>query len=412
MLRSFPLPFNENSRQQAVDSLTWIVPQEEPILNELVATVRAVMQVPTALVSIVDNDRQWFAARDNFPLPETSRDYSLCAHAIMDVEALVIPDTLADPVFSTHPVVVNDPHIRFYAGAPIVLSSGLRVGSLCAIDYVPREAPSPETLNALMHLARVVASTLERIAPAESPAPDANDLADERKKLLTLIGHELRTPLTAILGFNKMLESRLDGPEKRMALAAIKAAEHLSEMLNNVMRFADLTNGDVGLNDETCDLGALLADASAIMRPIFTQSGKTLHVEDAAVPGDAKVDAAHIKAALGCLLMNAAVHGGKETFLSAYTAAGGEIVIDVLDDGTGLADDGESSLLPFGVGEDLDTRTNGGVGLGLPLARCLMELHGGRITLLSTSNGLKVSMILPASRSVADHAQHDMRDAG
>jgi signal transduction histidine kinase len=411
MLQSYPLPFNEHSRQEAVDSLNWIVPQEEPILNDIVATVRTVMGVPTALVSIVDNKRQWFAARDNFPLPETSRDYSLCAHAIMDIEPLVIPDTLADPVFRSHPVVVNDPHIRFYVGAPIVLSSGLRVGSLCAIDYVPHEAPSPEALKVLTQLARVVASTLERIAPADSPTPSSDDLADGRRKLLTLIGHELRTPLTSILGFNKLLANRLDGPEGHMALAAAKAAEHLADMLNSVMHFADLSNGDVLLNDQYCDLRALLADASAVMLPVFQQCEKNLHAEIDEASARVKIDGSHIKAALSCLLMNAAVHGGTNTVLSTHSTRNGDLVVEIFDDGTGLPDGGVATLMPFTVGEDLDTRTTGGIGLGLPLAQCLAELHGGRLSLVTMGNGMKVSLILPAWRVMRDDQRDRLRTA-
>ena len=132
-MRSFPIPFNEPERLAAVQALS-VSPDEEPILNEIVDMVRKELDVPTALVSIVDQDKQWFAARDGFPLCETSRDYSICSHAILRSDPLVLCDTLADPRFRDHPVVVNPPHVRFYAGAPIVLSSGLRVGSLCALD--------------------------------------------------------------------------------------------------------------------------------------------------------------------------------------------------------------------------------------------------------------------------------------
>ena len=143
-MRSYPIPFNEPARLAAVGTLAWITPDEEPLLDEIASMVRRELSVPTALVSIVDKDKQWFAARDGFPVCETSRDYSICAHTILKGEPLVICDTHADPRFREHPVVVNSPHVRFYAGAPIVLSSGLRVGSLCALDYVPREYRSEE----------------------------------------------------------------------------------------------------------------------------------------------------------------------------------------------------------------------------------------------------------------------------
>ncbi|WP_157968907.1 GAF domain-containing protein [Tropicimonas sp. IMCC34011] len=161
-MRPFPIPFNEEERQAAVANLSGVRPDEDPILREIVGLVRGVMDVPTALVSIVDDERQWFAARENFPVGETSRDYSICAHAIITPETLVIPDTHADPRFRDHPVVVNPPNVRFYVGSPIVLTSGFRVGSLCALDYVGRERPDPAAIAMLESLARIVAETLDR----------------------------------------------------------------------------------------------------------------------------------------------------------------------------------------------------------------------------------------------------------
>ena len=119
-MKSYPTPFNETLRQNAVEKLRWIEPGEDPVLEEVVATVTKIFDVPTALVSLVDQDRQWFPARAQFPSAETSRDYSICAHAILQHTPLMLPDTLADPRFAEHPVVVNAPYVRFYAGAPIV----------------------------------------------------------------------------------------------------------------------------------------------------------------------------------------------------------------------------------------------------------------------------------------------------
>ncbi|MGR3598823.1 MAG: GAF domain-containing protein [Heliomarina sp.] len=81
--------------------------------------VRKLFDCPTALVSLVEEDEQWFKARDGFNISRTPRDYSLCAHTIMSDESLVICDTLSDPKFSNYPVAINDPNIRFYVGSPI-----------------------------------------------------------------------------------------------------------------------------------------------------------------------------------------------------------------------------------------------------------------------------------------------------
>jgi len=172
-MRPYPRPINELQRQRKLRAVVARDFNENPLLNEVVATVRKLMDCPTCIISLVDQDEQWFKARDGFSLERTSRDYSLCSNTIMKDEVLVIPDTLSDPRYCNHPVVVNDPHIRFYIGAPITVG-GFRVGSLCAIDYESRPAPSGEKLDILQSLARLVSETIESDAAAEGPGEEGH----------------------------------------------------------------------------------------------------------------------------------------------------------------------------------------------------------------------------------------------
>ncbi|WGH77949.1 GAF domain-containing protein [Jannaschia ovalis] len=174
---SFPVPSNEAARQAALDQTCGLVEGGDPRLDALAAEVRRVTGCPTGLVSLVDTDRQVFSGRSGFPQRQTARDYLICAHVILSDRDLVIPDTHETPRFRTHPVVVNPPHVRFYAGTPIVLRSGFRVGSLCALDYAPRDAPSPAVMDRMRALARQAAEILEGGDP---PPPAAHlDGADE-----------------------------------------------------------------------------------------------------------------------------------------------------------------------------------------------------------------------------------------
>ena len=99
--------------------------------------------MPIAVITLVDAERQWFKAKVGTEVCETGRDVSFCAHAILHDDIMVVPDAAADARFVDNPLVTGEPHIRFYAGAPLTLASGLRLGTLCLIDRAPR------TLDAL-----------------------------------------------------------------------------------------------------------------------------------------------------------------------------------------------------------------------------------------------------------------------
>lgn len=141
----------------------------EAEFDDIVTLVARLCDAPTALISLVDEDRQWFKARVGLDAEETGRDVSFCDHAMRGDQVMVIPDARSDPRFSDNELVTGELGIRFYAGAPLVSSDGHPLGSLCVIDYVPRPAGlTPLQLQALTVLARQIVSQLElRLALAQ-----------------------------------------------------------------------------------------------------------------------------------------------------------------------------------------------------------------------------------------------------
>jgi GAF domain-containing protein len=134
-----PRPADERSRQNAVDASGVIWAPPDAALHSVVATAAMRFGTAMAAVSIIDRDRQWFAARVGIGLPETSRAISFCAHAILNPgEPLVIEDAEKDERFAGNPLVIGDPHIAFYAGMPIVDDEGYALGALCILDRAPR----------------------------------------------------------------------------------------------------------------------------------------------------------------------------------------------------------------------------------------------------------------------------------
>lgn len=134
-----PLPANEAQRLQALHALQVLDSAPEPAFDALVQAASLVCGVPISLVSLVDGHRQWFKASVGLPgVAETPRESAFCAHALHSDGLLEVPDAVADPRFADNPLVLGDPGIRFYAGAPLVLRNGYRVGTLCVIDREPR----------------------------------------------------------------------------------------------------------------------------------------------------------------------------------------------------------------------------------------------------------------------------------
>ena len=150
----------EAARQAALDALA-IDRIEDTAVNDLARMAADLCGTPVALVSLVDGDKQWFKARVGLDAAETPREWAFCAHAILDPDkVLVVEDALQDPRFAGNPLVTQEPHIRFYAGAPLVSSSGQALGTVCVIDRKPRKL-DPERLESLRFLARQVVTRLE-----------------------------------------------------------------------------------------------------------------------------------------------------------------------------------------------------------------------------------------------------------
>lgn len=158
-----PLPINERDRLEALRSYEILDTAAEADFDDLVEVASAVFDVPIAVITLVDVERQWFKAKVGLDATETPRDHAFCAHAILRDETLVVPDATDDPRFSDNPLVTADPSIRFYAGAPLLTDDGHGLGTLCVIDSKPRvETPlDPKQVRILEALSRQAVRLLE-----------------------------------------------------------------------------------------------------------------------------------------------------------------------------------------------------------------------------------------------------------
>ncbi|WP_434685127.1 GGDEF domain-containing protein [Pseudanabaena minima] len=155
-------PENEDVRVATLRSLSILDTEPEERFDRLARIAKRLFGVPIALVSLVDMNRQWFKSCQGLAVTEMSRDISFCGHAILGNDIFMIADTLEDERFYDNPLVLNEPRIRFYAGVPLVVPNGIKVGTLCLIDREPRIL-SDEDRELLRDLGQMAAQELSSV---------------------------------------------------------------------------------------------------------------------------------------------------------------------------------------------------------------------------------------------------------
>ncbi|EAS46697.1 diguanylate cyclase, putative [marine gamma proteobacterium HTCC2207] len=181
------IPPNEVARLQTLRSFDILDTPQEERFDRLTRMARRLFDVPIALVSLVDKDRQWFKSRIGLPVSETPRDISFCGHSILGEEVFIIPDASSDERFQDNPLVIDKPNIRFYAGCPLRALNGTQIGTLCIIDDKPRDF-SEADLSALTDLA---AMAEQELAALQLAVLDELTEISNRRGFMTLVGYAI-----------------------------------------------------------------------------------------------------------------------------------------------------------------------------------------------------------------------------
>eukprot|EP00667_Euglena_gracilis_P001622 EG_transcript_1624 len=383
---SAPAPANEAARLDALRQALVLDTPPEPQYDILAELATLVTKAPSAFIVLVDQHRAWVKARVGVETAEVPRADSLCAHVVHRGEPVLTLDAAEDPRFFDVPLVTGPPHVRFYAGCPLLVpGTDLCLGALCVLDTRAWAALDDAAFLALRLLAQQAAQLLHLNGM----------LAHERRTLsnfVAKVSHELRTPLHGVLGCADVLRHQLEGArEAQYTLEAIESsAMHGMHVVNGILDFARLRAGGLALEPRPVSLRqcveaplrGLRADPATQRLDVGYELDEDLEME---------VDGKRLQQVLANLLSNAVrftQEGSVRVAVSSRPVkdcpARRTVRFEVRDTGLGIAPAQLAALFqPFRQGDDSPTRAHGGCGLGLAVCRGVCEALGGRIWLES-----------------------------
>jgi signal transduction histidine kinase/ActR/RegA family two-component response regulator len=411
------LPDDEVARLKELWAYDLIDTPPEAEFNDLVRLASIVCDTPVALVSLVDASRQWFKAKQGIDISETPRSVAFCNHIILQKDLMVIEDAAEDPRFSCNPLVVSDPKIRFYAGAPLITAAGHALGSLCVIDFIPRTLDQNQR-EALQLLSRQVVSQIER-RRAQAELVVAEQVKQAMDQLLSLLSHELRTPLNAILGWAQVLSKGvLSESQVRQASGAIeRSARTQGNIIDDLLTLNRMLAKDVSIARESVQVVEVIEsvvkslESSANDKKIrFVRHG--FDFSDAFVLGDRH----GLRQVFSNIISNALRFSRAESDVGiSIQRSGSAIQVVVSDHGVGISPDFMPHLFDrFRQADSSPARRHGGMGVGLAIAKYLVDLHHGEISVSSAGEGrgAQVTVTLPLlmDRHVVDESSASSDD--
>jgi len=243
------LPCDEAERLKALARYKILDTEAERTFDDITLLASHVCRTPIALISLVDENRQWFKSKIGLIESETSRDVAFCAHGILEPDLFEVEDALADERFATNPLVTGNPKIRFYAGSPLVTPAGHALGMLCVIDQVPRELSLSEKA-ALKALSRQVVAQLEfrRSLAERKESEDALRESEERFRSyfeLGMMGVAITSPVKGYVEVNDEL-CRILGYERSELLKKNWAElTHPDDLAADVAQFNRVLAGEI-----------------------------------------------------------------------------------------------------------------------------------------------------------------------
>ena len=386
-------PDNENKRIEALRSYHILDSIPEKEYDDLTLIASQICGVPISLISLIDEDRQWFKSRHGINGQETEREHAFCAHAINYPDAVfTVNDSRQDDRFKDNPLVIGDPHVVFYTGVPIVTDDGMALGTLCVIDNQPRELNSDQ-INALKALSNQVLQLLEL---------RRNKIILEEKNLFlnqfaAVAAHDIKAPLNKLTMLADYLLSQNNGSFSEENVQYLKmissSASQLQSLVNSILSYSK-------------DIGQMRNDFSAFTpQQCWNEVTQLLECPantELTFVSDLTEIFGHFT--LWCqMIMNIVQNGIKYNSKDqvqihcSIVAKDNNYVLSIKDNGDGIPKENLLSIFePFKTLVAKDRFGKKGHGLGLAMIKKWVDQLEGQIQVDSETNvGSTFSIVLP-----------------
>ncbi|MES2746335.1 MAG: ATP-binding protein [Bdellovibrionota bacterium] len=416
------IPTTERERLRALLEYEVLDTACESTYDDVVKLASMICGTPMALISLVDQDRQWFKAHLGIEATEMPREISFCGHAIHGEVVFEVPDAQQDIRFFDNPLVTGEAKIRYYAGAPLITPEGHVIGTLCVVDLKPRLL-TEEIKEALTRLSKLVMRQLETDKKLRDKRENFDQMKaltkrvaeqeiqlNQAEKLRSLgemaggIAHEINSPLSVIQSSAAAVIRRI---QERNDPRDVEIESKLTKVIETVARISEITRGmllysrDGRVDDlETCSVSEVMSMAMGLIRGQMSNQGIQY---DLIVDSDMDVVCSKQKVVqiMTNLLQNSrdAIEGLSEKWIVVKVkpnAARGQVEVCVEDSGNGI---------PFEIREKMSrpfftTKPAGrGTGLGLNICRNLAKAQGGSLFLDESAAHTTFVLSLPAARA-------------
>lgn len=392
-----PLPPNEPERLAALARYRILDTPLEAEFDALTRLIARICEAPFAVINLIAEGRQWFKSEIGFGVRETTLDTSFCAHAILQSDLFVVPDTTLDPRFDCNPLVTGEPRLRFYAGALLKTGDGYPLGTLCVLDRRPRELDTLQK-ESLAVLAQQVMQMLElrrELALRVKLSGELDIALRAREQVLAVVSHDLRNPLATVVITADHLSRIANAPiERRTAERLHRAAISMRGLVDDLLDFESMDQGRLSMEFGPVSVNAVLDELHGAFDLEAADQGITLAIHSE-VQGELWGDRRRLLQALGNLVGNALKATPTGGHISVEcTADAAALCITVRDTGAGFDEETAARLFdPYWRGP---SQTSAGAGLGLAITHRIAEAHQGTLSAASTpGEGATFTLCLP-----------------
>ncbi len=353
------------------------------------------LNVPIALVSLVDTDRIWFKSRYGLDVPQISHDPGLCASAILSDDIYLVEDAIKDPRTLANPLVAGDFGLKFYAAVPLKMKEGYNLGTLCVLDKHPRKLTEVEK-DTLQSLADMVIAQMELRLEARTAVHNQN-------QILSIYAHDLKTPLTTIVMAAELIKEENSGTQTILELCQhiIKAGGKTTRIINELLESTRMEANNIYLRFTKVNFAELLKSVVLSNQILATNKNQELLLK-IETQVELFADENKLVEIADNLINNAIKYSPANTKISiVLKEKNNQVTLEVIDEGPGITEEDKKHL--FKRFSRLSARPTGGedsTGLGLSIVKVFVEAHNGIVWAESArkNKGSKFVVVLPVNK--------------